>query len=59
MNYSSITPEEYFTNTYIEEVYESEQVLTSTELLQTILYAKYKNSDLNIAMKNKCHHLTE
>ena len=42
VHYRSITPEVYVVNTYIEEVYESEHVLTYTKLLNTILYAKYK-----------------
>ena len=37
-----ITHEEYFTNAYIEEVFESENMCTSTKLLCIILDAKYE-----------------
>ena len=46
-------------NAYTEEIYELEQVRTSTKRLCVILDAKYENTDLNKVMKNKCQHLTE
>ena len=54
-----ITPEEYFMNSYVYELYESEQLGTSTKLLSTILDAKYENIDLNKFMKNKFQNLIE
>ena len=41
-----ITPEEWFMNAYAEEVYELEQVHTSTKQLCSTLDAKYENIDL-------------
>ena len=43
LNIGEIKPEELFTNSYVEEVYESEHPRTATKLLRLILYAKYKN----------------
>ena len=40
LNTGKITPEKSFTNVYIDEVYELEQVRTSAKQLHTILYAK-------------------
>ena len=45
-------------NEYIEKVYESEYVRTSTEILRTILDAKYKGLDVNRVMKNQLQYLT-
>ena len=56
LNTGKATPE--FTNAYVEEVYESENVRTDTKLLRVILYAKYKKGDLHKVMKNQCQHLT-
>ena len=42
LNTGKIKPEEYFTNTYVKEVYESYHVRTATKLLRVILYAKYE-----------------
>ena len=39
--YREITPAASFTNSYAEEVYESEHVRTSTKCLHVILDAKY------------------
>ena len=47
LNTGKITPDEYFMNTYLEEVFESQHVRTSTKKLCTILDAKHKKSDLN------------
>ena len=58
LNIGEITPEELFTNAYIEEVYESEHVRTATKLLRVILNAKYENADLYKVMENQCQYLT-
>ena len=38
-------------NAYEGEIYESYQAYTSTKRLRTVLYYKYKDSDLNKALK--------
>ena len=48
-----------FTNSYAEEIYESEHVCTADEQLRIILDAKYEKVDLNKAMENQCQNLTE
>ena len=58
LNTGKITPEESFTNAYVEEVYESEHVRTATKRLCVILDAKYGKSDLHQVMENQCQHLT-
>ena len=50
LNTGKITPEECFTNDYVKEVYESENVSTTTKQLRVILYAKYKKLDLHKVM---------
>ena len=40
LNTWKITPEEFFTNAYIKEAYESEHVRTTTKNLLVILYTK-------------------
>ena len=40
-------------STYMKEVYEEEQVLTSTKQLCVILDAKYEKDDLNEVLKNQ------
>ena len=47
LNTGEITPEEQFTNDYVEEAHESEHVLTSTKKLRVILDAKYEKADLH------------
>ena len=42
LNTGKITPEEYFTSAYVEEVYESEHVRTAVKQLRVILDATYK-----------------
>ena len=42
LNTEKIKPEEYFTYAYVEEVYESEHVRTSTKRLRIILDEKYR-----------------
>ena len=59
LNTGKITPEELFMNSYVEELYESEQVLNYNKRLCKILDAKYENSDLNKLMKTQCQQLTE
>ena len=58
LNTGKITHEDFFTNAYFKEVYDSEHVLTATKLLRVILDAKYKKSDLHEFMENQCQHLT-
>ena len=58
LNTEKITPEELFNDTYAEEVYESEHVLTATKLLHVILDAKYKKAYLNKFMETQYQHLT-
>ena len=58
LNTGKIKPEESFTNDYVEEVYESEHVHTTTKLLRVIFHAKYEKSDLHKVMENKCQYLT-
>ena len=41
LNTGKITPEESFTNAYVEELYESEHVHTYTKRLCVMLDAKY------------------
>ena len=47
LNKEKITPEESFTDIYVEEAHESEHVLTSTKKLRVILDAKYEKADLH------------
>ena len=47
-----------FTDAYVEEIYESEHVRTSTELLRVILDAKYERAYLHKVMEAQCQHLT-
>ena len=47
LNKVKITPEESFTNAYVEEVYESEHVRTDTKILRVLLDSKYKKADLH------------
>ena len=54
-----IAPEELFMSVYADEVYESEQFLTSTRRLRLILDAKYEKEYLNKVTKKKYKHLTE
>ena len=42
LNTGKITPEQLFTNAYVEEVYESQHVCTSKKILRVILDAKYE-----------------
>ena len=53
-----ITPEEYFTNAHVKEVYESDHVRTTTRWLCIILNSEYEKSDLLKVMENQCQHLT-
>ena len=57
-NTGEITPEELFTNAYVEEVYESEHVRTAKNKLRVILDDKYEKSDLHKVMENRCQNLT-
>ena len=54
-----IAPEELFMIVYADEVYESEQFLTSTRRLRLILDAKYEKEYLNNVMEKQYKHLTE
>ena len=50
LNTGEITPEELFTNSYAEEIYESKHVRTTTKQLRVILDAKYEKANLNKVM---------
>ena len=52
-----ITPEEYFSNSYAKEVYESEHFRTSIKQLRVILYAKYEKSYLHKVVGTQCQNL--
>ena len=56
-NTEKITTEESFTNAYIEEVYESENVRTAAKLKHVILYAKYEKAYLYKVMETQCQYL--
>ena len=56
LNTGKMTPEKSFTNAYIDEIYELEQVRTSTKQLHTNLYAKNTEENLNKAMENQYQH---
>ena len=58
LNTGKITPEELFTNAYVEKVYESEHVSTATKRLHVILDAKYRKANLHKDIENQCQHLT-
>ena len=45
LDIGKITPKEYFTNSYVEEVFESEKVPTSTKVFRIALDAKYTKTD--------------
>ena len=50
LNKGKITPEEYFINAYVNEVYNSQHVRTATKWLIVILDAKYENAELHTVM---------
>ena len=58
LNTGEITPEESFTNAYVEEVYWLENVRTATKRLRVILDAKYEKADLHEVMETQYQHLT-
>ena len=58
LNTAKITPGVFFTNDYVEGVYESEHVRTSIKQLRIILYAKYENADLHKVVETQCQYLT-
>ena len=56
LNTEKITLKEYFTNSYAEEIYESDQFRTSNKRLNVILDAKYEMAYINKVMKTQCQH---
>ena len=58
LNTGEIKAEECFTDAYVEEVYESEHVRTTTKTLRVILDAKYKEADLHNVVETQCQNLT-
>ena len=54
LNTGEITPADFFTNAYAEQVHEFQEVRTLNKLLCVSLYAKYKNGDLQKVVKNQC-----
>ena len=57
LNTRKSKPEEQFTDTYVEEVYQSEHVRTAPKQLRLILDIKYKKADLYMVMKTQRKHL--
>ena len=57
LNKGKIAPEEQFTNTHVEEVYESEHVHTAKKRLRLILDAKYEKVNLHKFMENQCQNV--
>ena len=55
INHNYITSEEYFTDAYVEEEFESENFRTSNKLSFTILDSKYKKSDFNKVWNNNAN----
>ena len=58
LNTRKIKPEESFTEAYIEELYESENIYTATKRLSVVLVTKYENTYLNKVTETQYHHLT-
>ena len=58
LNKRGIKTKPLFKNAYVEELYGSEHVSTSTKILCVILYAKYEKSYLHKVMETQCQHLT-
>ena len=58
LNKGKITPEESFTDAYVEELYYSEHLHTATKLLSLILDAKYEKADLHKVTETKCRNST-
>ena len=58
LNTEKITPEESFTDAYINKLYDSEQVCSATKLSRVILDAKYKESNLHKVMETQYQHST-
>ena len=57
LNTRRIKTANVFTNSYVEEVYDSEDVRTSTRRLRIILDAKYEKVDVNKVVETQCQHL--
>ena len=55
----NITPEEYFTDAYVEELFELEHLHTSNKILCIILDDKYLGAYVNKLIKNRFQNLTE
>ena len=53
----TVTPEESFINSYINECIESESAISTTLRMRRILDAKYKHEDLNKVMTKQYQHL--
>ena len=58
LNTKKTTSEDFFTDAYVEEVYESEHAHTATKWLCLILYSKYEKTYLHKVMETQCQHLT-
>ena len=56
LNTGEINPEESFTEAYVEEVYESENIRTAPNLLRIILDSKYEKSYSHKVMETQCQH---
>ena len=58
LNTGEIKLEGFFTDDYVEEIYESEHVRAATKLLRVILDAKYENAELHKVLETQCQHFT-
>ena len=54
----TVKPEESFINSYVDECFESNSAISETQIMRRILDARYKKSDLNNIMTEKCQHLS-
>ena len=53
LNIGKIKPEESFTDTYVQEVYDSEHVRTAIKRLQVTSDAKYEEANLHKVMETQ------
>ena len=53
----TVKPEEFFINLYVDECLESDTVISSTQSICSILYAKYRRYDQNTVMAKQCQYL--
>ena len=56
LNTGIFKPEEYFTDAYVKEVYESEHVRNANNRFHIILDAKYEQAYLQKVVETQCQH---